>query len=592
MHDDLDNSLDSSPLDVEHVRSTDTELAHHEASGIETLSGTSRKDRADAAFDARGRTRALVRGKSGLDARRKDDRGPSIDEDASGRSLEGAKTADLEFCGAEAIGSVEDSVEESAAELAAENWRFENLVSKTKHETREAAKRTGWAVAESALAAMEPGEDRDEDVGETARAYASPHKARKNLSRTARRHLNRQDNKLRKATCKLDSHRAKNHTLRAARQERKACKAERKIKRWQKLDKATSLRSIGGLLLKAGLPLLGIFGLLLLMLMGMATCAAFDNADKGSWGDLTANENAVALYLLAKGMDEVHVAAIMGNIEAESGFDSGGVEAGNGIGHGLFQWSFGRWNQLQAYSVEQNRPWHDIRLQMDFFWKEYCNEPAGATFAGYQWSTDVYTGETYDHELFEAESDLAECTRRFCAHFERANADLAHMSRRIESAERYLRIITSAPDGIGGLGQDYADATAKQQALINAAYRTPFAGDNWCAAWVTNAFSTAGYPAPGGNACDMARARWCSSTDRAELKVGMVIAVESSPYGMGRIYGHVGIYLGDGKVMHNASASSANAPNGVTITDLDAWVAEYEYNCKARWGWALGYELD
>ena len=44
------------------------------------------------------------------------------------------------------------------------------------------------------------------------------------------------------------------------------------------------------------------------------------------------NESIVAGYFLGKKLDALHVAAVMANIEAESGFDPGGVEAGNGIG--------------------------------------------------------------------------------------------------------------------------------------------------------------------------------------------------------------------------------------------------------------------
>jgi cell wall-associated NlpC family hydrolase len=60
----------------------------------------------------------------------------------------------------------------------------------------------------------------------------------------------------------------------------------------------------------------------------------------------------------------------------------------------------------------------------------------------------------------------------------------------------------------------------------------------------------------------------------------MIIAV---PYhnwtSSGRIYGHVGIYIGDGLVMDSLYY--------VRTVSLDAWIAEYSGMAEVRWGWAL-----
>lgn len=451
-------------------------------------------------------------------------------------------------------------------------------------------------LAADAAKLVEPGTRRDRDAQDTARAYTSPDRARRALGRSASRRLARHDKAWRKHATKAEAHRAKGHKLRSLRSQRKARKAARKADRWMAVRHRTTIRGSLGLVLKIAVPMTLATLLILAMLVGLAMCSA--GTRRGTWSDLSASENAVALYLLAHGLDETHAAAIMGNMRWESGgsvgneFNVGSVEdGGSGAGHGLCQWSFGRWSQLQAYADSMHRPWADVNVQLDYFWTEYCNDPVAMPYASYQWSTDVYTGETYNHLDFEAEAELHECVRRFRAHFERANVALAHDDKRIAHAERYYAILTSSPDSIGGLGQDYASATADQRTVVNAAYSTPFVGDGLCATWVTYAFGNAGLPAPGGNACDMARAWWCSSTDRDDLKVGMVIAVERSPYGLGQIYGHVGIYIGDGKVMHNSSALAGNAPNGCQISGLDEWIAEYEYGCKARWGWALDIDL-
>lgn len=130
----------------------------------------------------------------------------------------------------------------------------------------------------------------------------------------------------------------------------------------------------------------------------------------------------------------------------------------------------------------------------------------------------------------------------------------------------------------GSHGAEYANATPEQKRIADAAMSTPFAGDGWCAAWVSNVYANAGYGSVGGNACDMYWA-FCTSTNKDELQVGMIIATPHSPYGsLGFTYGHVGIYVGDNKVMHNGSS-------GVITQELDSWIEEYSYLCTAGWGY-------
>ena len=126
--------------------------------------------------------------------------------------------------------------------------------------------------------------------------------------------------------------------------------------------------------------------------------------------------------------------------------------------------------------------------------------------------------------------------------------------------------------------------TGKQQAVVNACYSTPSPGLGWCAAWVTNVFRNAGVGYFGGNACDMFNA-WCYSTDRSALKVGMIVADSSHPTtGLaGRLYGHVGIYVGGGIVMSNQGA--------ITSKSLDSFISFFGGGSGVRWGWLGGVVL-
>ena len=128
-----------------------------------------------------------------------------------------------------------------------------------------------------------------------------------------------------------------------------------------------------------------------------------------------------------------------------------------------------------------------------------------------------------------------------------------------------------------------SDVTDAQRDLVSVAYSTPSPGAGLCAMWVSQVFSRAGYRYAGGNADDMYW-RWCHSSDRAQLRVGMVIAVPSHSHSrMGSIYGHIGIYVGRGQVRDNVGA--------VRDSPLDEWIRHYSTTEVVRWGYLLGIVL-
>ncbi len=93
---------------------------------------------------------------------------------------------------------------------------------------------------------------------------------------------------------------------------------------------------------------------------------------KGS--DQEKNAAMVWNYLTGKGLSEKQAAGFLGNMETESGISPKAVESG-GTGHGLVQWSFGRWSGsypggLSGWANKQGKSWQDINLQLDFLWYE------------------------------------------------------------------------------------------------------------------------------------------------------------------------------------------------------------------------------
>ena len=130
--------------------------------------------------------------------------------------------------------------------------------------------------------------------------------------------------------------------------------------------------------------------------------------------------------------------------------------------------------------------------------------------------------------------------------------------------------------GIGG-GQEYEASADVQKKIVDAAFITPSPGPGWCAMWVSQVYQNAGLGYIGGNADDMYRNHTFTS-DRSKLEVGMLVAVESSSSGgeAGLIYGHVGIYIGDGKVIDNIGH--------VRVTTLDDWIATFGKHSPVGFG--------
>lgn len=139
----------------------------------------------------------------------------------------------------------------------------------------------------------------------------------------------------------------------------------------------------------------------------------------------------------------------------------------------------------------------------------------------------------------------------------------------------------SAAGGGGGGGVSYGSSSLS--AVVNACYATPSPGAGYCAAWVSNVFVNAGIGGFYGNACDM-YASWCYYSDRGSLQPGMIVAASTwSGTAAGRIYGHVGIYIGGGVVMDNVGY--------IRTIDIDSWCATYGDTVTPRWGWLGGIAL-
>lgn len=374
-----------------------------------------------------------------------------------------------------------------------------------------------------------------------------------------------------------------------------------------------ALQSLAALVQGIGSFLSGLFGSIaaalgssvfaviavVVLLVILFIVALFCDPSQATVQGLNETETQVATFFREKGLDDVQIAAIMGNMYGESGMHAGSEEGGgtNANGIGLCQWTNGRHTNLVNYANSVGKSWTDVGVQLDFFWDH--DKWQSNWWSGYHINTYDHSPESMSEDPpsgsyvegskrgFLAATDVKDAVRQFLYGWEVAG--IPRLKVRYDAAERYLEALQNGGDadgdhGANGGAPQIAGATARQQAIVNSAYATPTPGQGLCAAWVSNVFRNAGYGFYGGNACDMCRS-WCHSSNRNELKVGMIIADVSHPGtgSAGLTYGHVGIYIGNNKVMSNEGP--------ITVKSLDAFIRFYGAGTGCRWGWLGGIDL-
>lgn len=84
-------------------------------------------------------------------------------------------------------------------------------------------------------------------------------------------------------------------------------------------------------------------------------------------GDMEANAKSINNYLKKNvpGSTPEARAALLGNLQHESGLDPKAVEVGGG-GHGLAQWTGARFTNLQNFAKSKGKSWDDLGVQLDY----------------------------------------------------------------------------------------------------------------------------------------------------------------------------------------------------------------------------------
>lgn len=134
---------------------------------------------------------------------------------------------------------------------------------------------------------------------------------------------------------------------------------------------------------------------------------------------------------------------------------------------------------------------------------------------------------------------------------------------------------------IVGIAVPSSEGNDLQQKVVEVAKNSTSYGiaakKNMCQAWVADVYKVANVTSTRMSACCAVHAgqKWGVSTDWSQIPIGATVYGYSYDYATSSaVYGHVGIYIGDGDVAHNVG--------GVRVDSLENWIRTYDGVC---WGW-------
>ena len=265
-------------------------------------------------------------------------------------------------------------------------------------------------------------------------------------------------------------------------------------------------------------------------------------------------------FLVANGYTPEGACGILGNIQQESSFRT---DASNGSHFGLVQWGGGRWTNLRNLAAQMGKDWTDLDVQLNHL----LNELNGAY--------------SYVRAITQTTASVHQATDIFCRKFEVCGNYGVEVERRYNYAKYWYNLFVLNDEGTN---------TASQQRLLYVLNNLGSIGgianqSGYCQRFVRNVFEKLGITGNAASAVD-AKKQWTESEDMSSIPVGACV------YGKGSntLYGHVGIYIGGGMVVHNIGKSftSYGGLTGIKCESIQEWDSKYHFE---SWGWQGGVPL-
>ena len=127
---------------------------------------------------------------------------------------------------------------------------------------------------------------------------------------------------------------------------------------------------------------------------------------------------------------------------------------------------------------------------------------------------------------------------------------------------------------------EYEDANEVQKKIVELARSCKIGGaKGMCLSWINTIASRAGAGVSRQGYARLAGNKYGVSKDFSYVPLGAAV------YGLGgknSVYGHCGIYIGNGLVAHCLGPTYNNTTNGIRIESLSEWKSKYRATC---WGW-------
>lgn len=182
-------------------------------------------------------------------------------------------------------------------------------------------------------------------------------------------------------------------------------------------------------------------------------------------------------YFTSVGYTPAATAGIMGNIEAESGFNPAAIQrSGKGPAAGLVQWEnyntkSGRWKGLDDYAASKGKDWTDTGSQLEFINSELHS--LGKNYWTYKPNLDKAGAVPTTFEAWKQSTDVDMATRQFEGAFERAGT--VNIDKRIAAAQKYYEMYANkpkanVPKGVAQTAAAYGEGpkvSDKQPNLLN-----------------------------------------------------------------------------------------------------------------------------
>lgn len=126
-------------------------------------------------------------------------------------------------------------------------------------------------------------------------------------------------------------------------------------------------------------------------------------------GTAYGNARVIWNFLKYKGLSDAAAAGVLGNIQAESGFNPAIQEYATGEGYGLIQWSFSRRDSLEAAAAARGVDVSDLQFQLEYLWEESLDPSTSygknLSAAGFYTTDSASDAAYYFHKYVEISAD-------------------------------------------------------------------------------------------------------------------------------------------------------------------------------------------